>query len=279
MLSGHPFAGKSMLVSGLLEAIGNAEPFLGRSTRAASALLISEEDDTVMRNRAELFDLFGSPSEFIGRGDSLLLDWPQLIATATARALEQGHALLVFDTFAGLAGLGDEQENDAGAITHKLRPLREAAANGLAVLFLHHMNGYGQPRGSKAFRASVDVSVRLLRQSATTRVFRLESESRFAAATPARLRAELVMSGDRWSYQPLQTRTRGPIGTTSDDLLMQALLGSERGCLSYSELNRIEGLSADIGKRRLPRWFEANRVGRRGRGTKTDPYCWYPLAA
>jgi hypothetical protein len=84
---------------------------------------------------------------------------------------------VVIDTFPGLAGLGDEQQNDAGAITGRLQPLQVAAGAGLAVLFLHHMNNANQPRGSKAFRGVVDTSIRFLRK-AKNRSFRLESETR-----------------------------------------------------------------------------------------------------
>ena len=35
MLAGHPFAGKSRLVSGLLRALETGEPFLGRKTKGS----------------------------------------------------------------------------------------------------------------------------------------------------------------------------------------------------------------------------------------------------
>lgn len=279
MLAGHPFSGKSMLMSGLLRALDTGAPFLGRPTRRTSALLVTEEDDTVLRNRAELFGLSESKSELVGRADSLLLDWQGLVEIAAKEALQRGHQLLVFDTFAGLAGLQDEQENDAGAITARLRPLREAAAQGLAVVFLHHMNGYGQPRGSKAFRAGVDISIRLFRQPVTSRMIRLEGEGRFPGLTPAKLYGELVMDNAPWSYRLREDTKARPAGAATNQLLMQALHDAEQGCLTYGDLDRLEGLSADIGKKRLPKWHKQGRVGRRGRGTKTDPYCWYPQAA
>ena len=105
----------------------------------------------------------------------------------------------MFDTFPGLAQLGNEQENDAGAIGERLRPLQEAAGQGLAVLFLHHMNGYGQPRGSKAFRGVVDITI-CFHRTRQSEQFRLESESRFPTATPSLLRAKLIKSPDVWFY-------------------------------------------------------------------------------
>jgi hypothetical protein len=279
MLAGHPFAGKTMLAAGLLQAIERGDPFLGQTTSQASALIISEEDDLALQQRARLFDLFESASEFLGRSESLLLEWSELIAAATERARDAGHRLLVVDTFPGLAGLADEQENDAGAIAHRLRPLQQAAADGLAVLFLHHMNGYNQPRGSKAFRGMVDISIRLLRKTQGSHVLRLESESRFPTATPLQLKAELVPAADSWFYRSLNVKTSGGIETASgatDERLWRALLDAKT-CLRYADFDQVDGLSDDIAKKRLPGWFLAGKVRRDGRGTKADPYCWYPL--
>lgn len=196
---------------------------------------------------------------------------------ATELALAEEHRLLVIDTFSGLAGLGDEQENDAGAITSRLQPLQVAAGAGLAVLFLHHMNNANQPRGSKAFRGVVDTSIRLLRRP-KRRSFRLETETRSTVSVPSSLRAELVQAPAGWFYRALEGAgsTETP-GRSTDELLWQALLQAGLQGITYGELDRIEGLSSDIAKRRLPTW-NGRRVGRDGRGTKNDPYRWYARA-
>jgi hypothetical protein len=277
MLAGHPFAGKSMLVSGLLRALERGEPFLGRKTKAASALLVTEEDQASLRERAGRFDLFAIRSDYLDRSSSIGHDWAGLIAGATELALAKEHRLLVIDTFPGLAGLGDEQENDAGAITSRLRPLQLAAGAGLAVLFLHHMNNANQPRGSKAFRGVVDTSIRFLRKP-KRRTFRLEAETRSTSSAPSSLRAELVQAPDGWFYRVLEgaASTETP-GRSTDELLWQAVLKAGRQGITYGELDRIEGLSLDIAKRRLPTW-NGTRVRRDGTGKKTDPYRWYAPA-
>jgi hypothetical protein len=274
MLAGHPFAGKSMLVSGLLRALEDGVPFLGRKTKAASALLLTEEDQASLRERAGRFDLFGIRSEYLDRSASVGHEWSALIADAVDQALAKKHRLLVIDTFPGLAGLGDEQENDAGAITSRLQPLQVAAGAGLAVLFLHHMNNANQPRGSKAFRGVVDTSTRFLRK-AKSRSFRLETETRSTTSMSGSLRAELIQAPDGWFYRALEGAgsTETP-GQSTDELLWQALLQAGRQGITYGELDRIEGLSLDIAKRRLPSW-NGRRVSRDGTGRKTDPYRWY----
>jgi hypothetical protein len=274
MLAGHPFAGKSMLVSGLLRALETGESFLGRRTKAASALLVTEEDQASLRERAGRFGLFGIRSEYLDRSLSVGHDWSALIAGATERALAKQHRLLVIDTFPGLAGLGDEQENDAGAITSRLQPLQVAAGKGLAVLFLHHMNNASQPRGSKAFRGVVDTSTRFLRKP-KSRGFRLETETRSTTSAAGSLKAELIQAPDGWFYRALGgAGLTEATGRTTDELLWQALQDAGSHGITYQELDRIEGLSVDIAKRRLPTW-NGTRVSRDGTGKKSDPYRWY----
>lgn len=272
MLSGHPFCGKSTLVCGLLGAIEGGEAFLGQSTRAATALLVNEEDEAPLRDRARLFGLFAIESEYVSRSESGRHEWPTLIAQATQHALAAGHGLLVIDTFPGLAGLGDEQENDSGAIAERLRPLQMAAAKGLCVLFLHHMNSQSQPRGSKAFRGIVDISIRLM-SDGRNQAFRLETRSRFPTTASAMLRAELVRAPNRWTYRLLENGRSSP-GQDRDSALWAALVEARNHGLTYDEIDRIEGLSKDIAKRRLPKWYPG-RVDRRGAGTKTKPFRWY----
>jgi hypothetical protein len=279
MLAGHPFAGKSMLVSGLLRVLEEGEPFVGRATKAASALLVTEENRASLRERAERFGLFGVRSEYVDRSGSVGQEWSSLIESATEQALAAKHRLLIIDTFPGLAGLGDEQENDAGAITSRLQPLLKAASEGLAILFLHHMNNASQPRGSKAFRGNVDISIRLLRKPGS-RTFRLETETRFPTSVPASLRSELIESADGWFYRPLDVRSS--IGEASarstDELLREALVQAGPVGLTYAQIDRIDGLSKDIAKKRLPEWRTQQRIGHHGTGAKTDPYRWYPCS-
>jgi AAA domain len=277
MLSGHPFAGKSMLVSGLLRALEDGKPFLGRTTKTGTALLLTEEDQTSLRERAGRFSLFDIRSEYLDRSSSVGREWSALVAGATEQALARQHRLLVIDTFPGLAGLGDEQENDAGAITSRLQPLQVAAGNGLAVLFLHHMNNANQPRGSKAFRGVVDISTRFLRQ-ARSRSFRLETETRSATSVAGSLRAELIQAPDGWFYRALEAGSASTKTSrlSTDDLLWEAVQQAGQHGVTYAELDRIDGLSRDIAKKRLPGWRTGKRVGRDGTGAKNDPHRWYP---
>jgi AAA domain len=281
MLAAHPFAGKSMLVGALLKAVENGEPFLGLATVQATAVVVTEEDESALRVRAGVLELLGLQSSYVSRSSGVLdLEWPTLIERATEHALGAGHRLLVVDTFAGLAGLHGEEENDAGAITERLRPLQRAAGRGLAVLFLHHMNGYGQPRGSKAFRGVVDISVRLYRNGKDGG-FRLETESRFPNSTPQTLRAKVVNGAEGWVYLSGEQRRSDELktsdsGSGTDGRLWAALLAAGPNGITYGQFDEIDGLSTDVAKKRLPEWRKQRRVGRDRPGAKNDPYRWYP---
>jgi hypothetical protein len=276
LLAGHAFVGKSTLVSGLLKALEEGESFIGRPVERSSAVLLAEEHASALRARAELFGSLEIGSDFVSRDRGVFsLPWPTLIAAATEHALEDGHSLLIVDTFTGLAGLSREDENDAGAIAERLRPLQEAAGQGLAVLVLHHMNAQGGPRGSTAFRGIADIELRLNRNR-NSQAIRLESFSRYSTAPT--LHASLIEASGRYLYQarePAEAATAARSRSTSmDERLWNALLQAGPAGLSYSQIGDLDGLSVDIAKRRLPRWHEDGRVTRTGEGTKGSPYRW-----
>lgn len=275
LLAGHAFAGKSMLVGGLLRALADGGPFLGRETTRTTALLVTEEDDSVLRQRAELLGLLEVGGAYISRSTGVgRHSWPDLVSAATDQAILDGHSLVVFDTFAGLAQLGGEQENDAGAVSERLRPLQTAASMGLAVLVLHHMNGYGQPRGSKAFRGIVDIEIRFHRDKSNA--FRLTTDSRYPTSSAAVLHGNLVKGPGLWSYEAKATDASRSHANT-DELLRAALADAGAKGLTYEEVDMLPDLSRDKAKRRFPGWLENGRIQCEGSGTKNEPFRWIAL--
>ena len=280
MLAGHPFAGKSMIVGGLLRAMETGERFLGRDTACSTAVLLTEEPDSALRARFETLGQLELRSEFIGRSrGALTLPWNELIDQATQRALAMEHRLLVIDTFPGLADLEEEGENDAAAVTKRLRPLQAAAGEGLAVVFLHHVNkNTGKARGSGAFTGTVDISLRLMRQG-TSCAFTIKTESRFPS-TPETLRGVLRQDVAPWVYdvvggtdgsQAAAAETRHD----TDERLWRAVVEAGARGLTYAEVNRIAGLSSHQAKKRFPSWLDESKLARTGSGTKNDPHRWF----
>jgi hypothetical protein len=67
--------------------------------------------------------------------------------------------------------------------------------------------------------------------------------------------------------------------TTTDGRLLKALAQAGPTGLTYANVDRMPGLSQHMAKKRFPGWYEADRIGRKGSGSKTDPYRWLPLPA
>lgn len=277
MLAGSAFAGKSMLIGGLFHALNQGVPFLGQATRSANALLVTEEDELSVNVRAARFGLRTSSSHVVTREISTVTPWPELISEATRWALRHEHTLLVVDPFATLAGLRPEEENDAAAVTARLRPLVRAAAAGLAVLFVHHVNRGGQPRGSTAFEAVVDIAIRLQRKDRSD-VITLKTKSREVEVPE--LNAKLIRAPDNWFYEPQGVTRQEDAARTpeSDQRLLAALKEAGARGLTYEEIDRlpVPGLTEAVAKNRLPAWFKEDLPGltRTGLGRRGDPYRW-----
>ncbi len=146
------------------------------------------------------------------------------------------------------------------------------------MLFLHHLNKQGHPRGSQAFRGVVDIEMRLYKGRSHS--FRIESMSRFATGMAPKLGGKLVENPTGWFYQVLDggdaAREAAKVETT-DARLWKALVEAGPTGITYYEIDQVDGLSEDIAKKRFRHWFP-ERVGRHGKGTKRDPYRWFALA-
>ena len=91
------------------------------------------------------------------------------------------------------------------------------------------------------------------------------------------LRGELVQAPDRWFYRSLDRGSDSSEAFTRsvDDLLWKAIVEAGEHGITYDELDRRNGVTLDTAKKRLPGWKKNRRVGRKGAGTKSDPYRWY----
>ncbi len=271
MLSGKAFDGKSTLLLGLLAALETGESFLGLETKKTSALLLTETNRQALRSQASRFGFDEDRHQFLTPADGLFrLGWEELVTDALEIAVDSDCGLLIVDSFAGLARLQAEEENDSAAITERLRPLQEAATYEIAVLFLHHMGHHSRPRGSTAFSAVADISTRLTRTTGNT--LNLRTDSRFEA--PAAIKATLDKTDERSQYRLLSTS-----GTTSDErsdtdsqIIASLRDKAKQPGLTREEISKFGGVTVDVLKKRLPRLIIEGKVTKSGQGKRGAPY-------
>jgi KaiC/GvpD/RAD55 family RecA-like ATPase len=259
LLAGEPKVGKSTFVAALLGSIERAESFLGKATRRTGSIVITEERQDGLAEKARRFRL-GDGVHRLRRDQRQGASWSQLVAEAVRYAHSNQLDILVIDTFAELAGLEGDEENDAGAVLKALRPLQEAADAGLAVLIVTHQRKSGGSfgrgvRGSSALVGAADVVISLDRSGSDGRV--LKSISRFAA-TPDRLTVRLI--GNEYL----------DAGASDAAKILRVL--EQHGEVTAGFLSDQTGLSASTLNRRLERMGAS--VESRGSGTKNDPRKW-----
>jgi len=194
-------SGKTTLVTHLVAAVLDGQPFLGQPTMKTNVVYLTEQTPGPFREaltRAGLL-LRGSELRLVFRAEVAQRPWPQLVAQVAADAKRDGYGLLVVDTLGKLAQV--KEENDAGEGGRVMAPLQDAAHNGMAVLVCRHeRKGGGEVgesgRGSSAISGDVDVILQLRRpegnQPTNRRV--IESLSRYSE-TPEKVVIELNEAG------------------------------------------------------------------------------------
>jgi len=190
-LSGKIKNGKTTFTLALAEAVITGEPFLDMPTAQGPALYLTEQNRPSFMAALERAKLGGCRDLHLLFRHECRGEWPTIAAGARRRALETQSGLVIVDTLHEWAGLGRDDENDAGAALAAMRPLHEIAAAGPAVLVLRHeRKGGGEigenARGSSAFGGSADVLMVLRRMNTAGHANRREllALSRFDSVPP-----------------------------------------------------------------------------------------------
>lgn len=270
-------AGKTSWVLGLGRSVLDGKPFMGESTRKTPVVYLSEERMTSfqealrradLRDRKDLFLLLSH--EIYGRS------WASVIRAAAEECKARRAGLLVVDTFAQFAGLAHDQENSAGAAFVALKPLQEAAAQGLAILITHHeRKGGGQVsdagRGSTAIGGAVDVIISLRRPDGNPKrsVRLIQALSRFSE-TPSDLLIELTADG----YKSLGAPGVAARAQYAAEILA-VLPHAKRDALTMEHLIKTTKKNRPHLQRMLDALLEEGKIERTGKGRKGHPFAYF----
>lgn len=237
LLTGRAKAsGKSTFAAHMLSRVLDGHFFLGQVTQKSAVIYLTEERDTF----AELLKRSGllgrSEFRFLRYDPSRDATFAEQVAAARQVAKEIGARILVVDTIAQFLALRGDTENEAGAALEALKPLQEAAKDGLAVIAIHHEKKGGGDvgdagRGSSAFAGAVDIIVSLRRPEGQTSpgVRVLHALSRFPS-TPSIQFVELTDHG-------YETRDEaGVVTSAAEKILLESAPTTEAEALPISAL-------------------------------------------
>ena len=161
LLTGWWKIGKSTLLAALLARLERGGDLGGRAVSPGKAFVVTEEEASPWLYRQSKHRI-GDATAFVYNPflvKPVARQWPNLIQDARDFRAERGLDLLVIDTLAAL--LPGNEETNTRAMTDALRPVRDLAADGVAVLLVHHprkgSSAAGQgARGTGALSGGVD---------------------------------------------------------------------------------------------------------------------------
>jgi hypothetical protein len=273
-------AGKTTLLTGLLQQFAAGGSFLGRPVMPAKALVVSEEPRGTWRERVRRMPVAGHVKlmsrPFLRRPTPQ--QWNQLVDYAGERWLAGEMDIFVVDPLARF--LPGSTESDMSALLEFLNPLQQLTAAGVAVLILHHprrerSEAGSSARGSGALLAAVDIIVEL------TQFGRLKTDERrrklFALSRFPETPRHLV-----YEWDPKTGAFKGlgdPLGVRFNENWEQlrAILAKREKAATHNELLMDwpadqERPSPSLLYEWLNRAFEEKRVRRQGAGRRDDPY-------
>jgi len=280
LLAGKPRAsGKSTLTFGLLQALLYGEAFLGFTTRQMKGVVyLSEETPFTLLDKISLFGLSQCSQLLVApRHTTARLTWEEAIGKAVAEAKKAGAELLVVDSFPHFAKLPKDGAKDASLINEAFRPLQAAAAEGLAVLLIHHeRKGGGEAgegvRDSGAIVASSDIILELGRIDRPSSR-KLEVLSRFRSS-PSDFVFDFNKETGEYAYVGTVEEVQDAQKEAEREAAARkvaALLPSGAG-LTQKEVAEKASLGKSQVGELLNKAVHMGLAGRSGRGTRNDPY-------
>ncbi len=274
-------AGKTTWVTYLVRAVLDGVPFMGEPTAQTSVVYLTEQSLTTFRaamQRARLLDR----DDFIVLFwyEALGIGWPEIVRAAAAECRLRGAKVLVVDTLGQFADLTGDSENDAGRALEAMKPIQQAAAEGLAVIIVRHERKSGGSvgdagRGSSAFAGAADIVLSLRRPEGNHRptIREIVALSRLDE-TPAQMFIELTQEGYR-----VLGKVADLARQEAEVAILETLPTERENALSQDDLLREikEKTGLEIKKTTAGEVLKLlrGRIGHLGAGKKGDPYKYY----
>lgn len=277
-------AGKTTLLAHLLARRVTGKPLLDLPVAPGKTVVISEESRTLWADRCRQFN-FGGQLCLYPQPFPLLptaMQWNDLLQDIAALQVEHQIDLLVIDSLTHFL----RAENTASAVLDLLMPVRALAAQGMAVLLMHHPRRQGASagnagRGHGSIQSEVDISIemRYAGLSLDTRARRFFCQSRHAD-TPRHLQFALNAAGT--DYTVIADMDANDFGEHWDALRMVL----EDAPQKLTRLDILDEWPDDFPKPAmtgLSNWLSsaiaANLVQVEGTGRKADPYRYWVRTA
>ncbi len=275
VLGGKPKAGKSTLALAISRTISTASvtgarEFLGHAVDGGPVVYVSEEGASTLAHKLD-GDLRVVTRETAWPRP----EWPAIVAAAVEEANRVDAALIVIDTFAFWAALGQDAEKDAGAVQAAMEPLVAATSAGFAVLLVvHSRKGGGEDgeglRGSTALAGAADIVLELERvKGGPPRHREILALSRYPQ-TPGVLVVSHDAATGAWSVIGEGT-DRGDGRDISDRTAILAAL-ADGGELTRAELEAAMGAQQRQWHGTMDQLIATGAVDKAGAGKKGDPF-------
>jgi AAA domain len=282
LLTGQWKIGKTTLLAALLARMGAGGELAGRRVSPGRAVVITEEGVNLWLMRMARHGIGDAVSfafsPFVRK--PLPRQWGYLLDDLAAVNRKKRVDLVVIDPLAAV--LPGREESSAAAMTDALRPVRELASNGPAVLLLHHPRKGSTPggqgsRGTGALPAFVDFQVEMHwagPATAENRRRRLAAWSRHEE-TPRRLLVELSADGLDWAAVADES---DEADEPADELgrTLEGLLRAHPDLTAREALDRWPPGTARPRPKavfdRLRALADAGRLERTGRGDRYSPF-------
>jgi hypothetical protein len=201
--------------------------------------------------------------------------WESIVRAAIEEYKKRKARLLIVDTLAQFAGLAGDKENNAGDALAALRPLQQAASQGIGVVIARHERKSGgsaadSGRGSSAFAGAVDVILSIRRQDGNQpRNIRLiQKESRFDG--PDELLVELKDEG----YVALGAPGEAAKERAASDVL-SAIPNGRKKAISIVALGEATARTRSNLQAILDSLEKSQKISKRGKGRKGSPFRYF----